>query len=121
MSKTLEVKPRVSEKAYASSQKGVYVFMVPNTTNKVEVSKAVEAQFNVSVVSVNIANQKGKAVRFYRNGKFDNGSRSDFKKAYVRLSEGQTIPVFAADEKDDAKKAAASAQTAKASKKVKKD
>ncbi len=98
MSKTLQVRPRVSEKAYAISQTGTYIFVVPTEANKVEVAKAVEAQFDVTVVSVNTVTQKGKAVRFYRKGRFDNGTRSDLKKAYVRLAEGQTIPVFAADE-----------------------
>ena len=98
MSKLLQLHPRVSEKAYALSQSGTYVFVVPTSTNKVEVAKAVTAQFNVTVISVNMTVQKGKPVRFYRKGKFDNGTRSDIKKAYVRLAEGNTIPVFAATE-----------------------
>ena len=98
MSKTMQVRPRVSEKAYGISQTGTYVFVVPTEANKVEIAKAVATQFDVEVVSVNTVTQKGKAVRFYRKGRFDNGNRSDIKKAYVRLAEGQTIPVFAADE-----------------------
>lgn len=102
MSKTLAIRPRVSEKAYAISQSGTYVFVVPTDANKVEIAKAVTAQFDVTVVSVNTVTQKGKAIRFYRKGKFDNGNRSDTKKAYVRLVEGQTIPVFAAEEPAEA-------------------
>ncbi len=98
MSKTIAIHPRVSEKAYALSQVGTYVFVVPEGTNKVEVARAVEAHYDVSVVSVNIAVQKGKPVRFYRKGKFDKGTRSDIRKAYVRLAPGNTIPIFAADE-----------------------
>lgn len=98
MSKLILLKPRVSEKAYATAQNGVYVFVVPSDANKHEVAKAVASQYNVEVVSVNMVNQKGKAVRFYRAGKFENGTRSDMKKAYVRLSEGQNIPIFAAEE-----------------------
>jgi large subunit ribosomal protein L23 len=98
MSKTLQLHPRVSEKAYASSQTGVYVFVVPASSNKISVASAVQVQFDVKVLSVNISNLKGKPVRFYRKGKFDDGSRSDIKKAYVRIAEGQSIPVFAAAE-----------------------
>ncbi len=102
MSKTTAIRPRISEKAYAQSQSGTYVFIVPTDVNKVQVAEAVAAQFDVTVVSVNTVTQKGKSVRFYRAGKFDNGSRSDMKKAYVRLAEGQSIPVFAAEEAEEA-------------------
>lgn len=102
MTKTMPVRPRVSEKAYAVSQTGTYVFIVPTDANKVEIAKAVAAQFDVTVTSVNTVTQKGKAIRFYRSGKFDNGTRSDMKKAYIRLADGQSIPVFAAEEAEEA-------------------
>ena len=102
------IRPRVSEKAYASSQTGVYVFTVPVACNKQQVAEAVAAQYGVKVVDVNIVNQKGKAVRFYRAEKFENGTRSDMKKAYVRLAAGESIPIFAAEEQEakEAEKAA---------------
>ena len=102
MTKTMHVRPRVSEKAYGLSQSGAYVFIVPTDANKVEIAKAISSQFDVTVTSVNTVTQKGKAVRFYRQGKFDNGTRSDIKKAYVRLADGQSIPVFAAEEPEEA-------------------
>ncbi len=98
MSNTISIRPRVSEKAYAMSHKGVYVFVVPGNINKLQIADAVTSQFDVQVLSVNTVNQKGKSVRFYRGGKFENGNRSDMKKAYVRLAEGQSIPIFAADD-----------------------
>lgn len=100
MNNTILVRPRVSEKAYATSQNGVYVFMVPSDVNKYQVAEAVAVQYGVKVTGVNIVNQKGKAVRFYRAGKFENGSRSDMKKAYVRLATGEAIPIFAAEEQE---------------------
>lgn len=103
MSKFILVRPRISEKAYATAQNGVYVFIVPANANKHQVAEAVKEQFSVDVVSVNIVVQKGKAVRFYRAGKFENGTRSDMKKAYVRLKDGQSIPIFAAEEQEAAK------------------
>ena len=102
MSKLVHIRPRVSEKAYATAQNGVYIFVVTTDVNKVQIAEAVASQFNVEVVSVNTVTQKGKAVRFYRKGKFDIGNRSDMKKAYVRIKEGQSIPIFAADEQVEA-------------------
>ena len=101
MSKLIHVRPRVSEKAYATAKDGVYIFVVPTNVNKVQIAEAVAVQFTVDVVSVNTVTQKGKPVRFYRKGKFDNGTRSDIKKAYVRIKEGQSIPIFAADEQEE--------------------
>lgn len=93
--KNLLITPRMSEKAYASSQTGTYVFVVPDVANKQEIASAVAAQYNVGVVNVNIVRAKGKAMRTYRGrGKFGNGVRKDVKKAYVRLSDGDSITVF---------------------------
>jgi len=90
--------PKISEKTYFLSEKqNTYVFTVPSTMNKLEVIKHVKAQYEVDAVSVNIVNAKGKAVRFVRKGgKVNKGVRMTIKKAYVRLAEGQSLPVFAA-------------------------
>ncbi len=62
MDKSMTLKPRVSEKAYGLSQTaGVYVIQVPGDANKLTVTNAVQAQFDVTVTSVNIANIPGKA------------------------------------------------------------
>jgi large subunit ribosomal protein L23 len=98
------ISPRVSEKAYElSSEKNTFVFIVPLTANKIEVKKAVESEYSVEVVSVNILKQDGKKKAAIK-GKRQRpgvGKRSDFKKAFVTLKEGQTIPVFAAQEGED--------------------
>jgi large subunit ribosomal protein L23 len=92
----------MSEKAYGSAtDKNTYVFNVPLSTNKIEIKKQVEAQYDVKVVTVNIVRQAGKVKRTVRKGgKSITGKRSDFKKAYVLLAEGQSIPVFAAVEEE---------------------
>lgn len=98
--------PRVSEKAYAQANSlNTYVFNVSLDTNKIEVKKAVEAQYDVKVESVNIVRTNGKAVnRLVNNrGIRTKGARSDFKKAYVVVAKGQTIPVFAAQEEGEDK------------------
>jgi large subunit ribosomal protein L23 len=100
----LLLSPRVSEKAYAlSSDKNTFVFIVPLSANKIEVKKAVETEYSVEVVSVNILKQDGKKKAAIK-GKRQRpgiGKRSDFKKAFVKLKDGQTIPVFAAQEGED--------------------
>lgn len=111
MTNMLSIRPVLSEKSYASSEKlNSYVFVVPKSSNKLTVKAAVEKQFNVSVVSVNIFNYKGKAKRTLRKGgRPVVGKRVDEKRAYVVLAQGNSIPVFAsldsADNKSSAKKA----------------
>jgi large subunit ribosomal protein L23 len=102
MSKTLVLKPRVSEKAYGlSKERRTYVFDVPKDANKLTVAQAVTAQFNVTVEAVNIAVIKGKAKRTVRKGgRPVAGRQNDTKKAYVVLKEGDSLPVYAAQEED---------------------
>jgi large subunit ribosomal protein L23 len=106
MSKEMLLKPRISEKAYGVSQTGnVYVFQVPVDANKLTVSQAVTAQFNVAVKDVNILNVKGKVKRtIRRGGRATTGKRSDFKKAYVTLKEGDSIAIFANEEDEKSAK-----------------
>lgn len=101
----MAVKPRMSEKAYAlSNERNTYVFVVPKDANKVTVAAAIADQFSVTVESVNINILKGKAKRTYRRGGRPlTGRTVDAKKAYVRIKEGDQIPVFAAMEEEDAK------------------
>lgn len=106
--KTMTLKPKVSEKTYAMSQGGVYVFGVPTDANKLTVTKEVIAQFGVGVTEVRILNIKGKKKRTnVKRRRPIIGQKSNLKKAYVTLKEGDSIPVFAAIEKaeKDAKKA----------------
>ncbi|GAC1386697.1 MAG: hypothetical protein NVS1B7_3520 [Candidatus Saccharimonadales bacterium] len=104
MSKLLTLRPRISEKAYGLSQtKNVYVFEVPITANRDMVAQAVTSQFAVAVKEVNILNVKGKVMRTIRKGgRQTKGRRSDFKKAYVTLKQGDTITLF--PNEDDADK-----------------
>ena len=106
-SKSVVLKPRMSEKTYAMSQSGVYVFDVPSSVNKHEVARAVQAQFNVTVKGVTVAIVKGKKKRSARKGARPvMGRRSDIKKAYVTLKDGDTLPIFATEEDKKADKKA---------------
>lgn len=100
LSKTLILKPRISEKAYDQSiNKNTYAFVVPSSTNRKEVADAVTAQFDVTVTAVNMLNVKGKVKRTVRKGgRAITGKDNNFKKAYVTLKEGNSIAVFATED-----------------------
>lgn len=103
MSKTLLLKPRLSEKAYALSEQGnTYVFDVPVAANRHAVGDAVAIQYDVSVVSVKIANTARKPVKAYKKrGRNIVSARAGVRKAYVTLASGDKLPVFAATAADD--------------------
>ena len=85
--------PHVSEKASIAADKGEFVFKVAINATKLEIKKAVEMMFDVKVEKVTTAVAKGKTKRT-RHGM---GQRSDWKKAYVRLAEGQEIDFTVAE------------------------
>ncbi|CCV64925.1 50S ribosomal protein L23 [Alteracholeplasma palmae J233] len=68
-----------------------YTFKVEKTANKVEIKKAIETIFNVKVVSVNTVTVLPKKKRM---GKYE-GFTAGYKKAVVKLAEGQKIDAFA--------------------------
>lgn len=96
----LFIYPRPTEKAYAQSQKNVYVFNVPLDATKRDIAASVEAQYEVKVTGVKTLVQNGKAIRFNRGKNRYPGTttRKDSKKAYVTLAEGSSIQVFAEPE-----------------------
>jgi len=80
--------PRMTEKSTrVGESSNQYVFKVTTDSNKQEVKDAVEKMFEVNVESVRIVNVKGKSKSF----KLRTGKRNDWKKAYVRVQEGQVI------------------------------
>lgn len=80
--------PCVTEKtAKVGDESNQYVFQVAVDANKAEVRAAVENLFEVNVESVRIVNVKGKSKSF----RMRPGKRNDWKKAYVRVQEGQTL------------------------------
>jgi large subunit ribosomal protein L23 len=83
------VKPIITEKATMASEAGAVVFQVRREATKPEIRAAVEAIFGVKVKAVNTTITKGKTKKF--RGR--TGTRSDIKKAYVTLEDGNTIDV----------------------------
>lgn len=122
MSKTIALKPRLNEKTYALAEKRVYVFTVDRSVNKHSIARAVEAQFEVKVSEVNTTNIPGKAKRIIsitgKRMKNAEGYRTDMKKAYVTLAEGQSLPFFNAIEEEDQKEQATQEKIDKAAAKV---
>ena len=79
-------RPLITEKStLLRDDKNVVAFEVDRRANKIDVKRAVEAQFKVKVAEVRIALVHGK---IRRQGKFA-GQRPDWKKAYVRLVAGE--------------------------------
>jgi len=79
--------PLITEKATLLSEKNQFVFKVAEDATKPEIKAAIEGLFKVKVTNVNTLITKGKTKRF----KGRPGVRSDVKKAFVTLAEGQSI------------------------------
>lgn len=83
--------PSITEKNTSLKEnQNKYVFEVLRKATKPEIKEAVEKLFSVNVLSVNTILVKGKKKRMGRNV----GYRSDWKKAIIRIPEGQTISKF---------------------------
>ena len=81
--------PVVTEKSTLASEHGQVVFDVAIDATKPQIKAAVEGLFSVKVKAVNTTITKGKSKKFRGRA----GERSDKKKAYVTLEEGNTIDV----------------------------
>ncbi len=79
-------RPLITEKSTElRDERNIVAFVVDRRANKIQIKRAVEAQFSVKVAEVRIANMHGKMRRQGRSF----GFRPDWKKAYVRLAEGE--------------------------------
>ena len=87
-------RPVITEKGLGVKEtERTLVFEVASKATKTEIKQAVQSVFKVKVESIRTANFPGKE---RRRGKFT-GYRSDWKKAYVRLKEGEKMPEYAAN------------------------
>jgi len=85
------IRPVISEKSYNLIEtQNQYTFQVDKRANKNQIKRAIEDAFDVRVHKVNTANVKSKPKRqgFYR------GRTAQWKKAVVRLAEGESIELF---------------------------
>ena len=84
-------RPIVTEKSTGQRDTGnVIAFEVDPGANKIDVRRAVEELFKVKVEEVRLFNVRGKMKRM---GRYE-GKRRDWRKAYVRLKEGEKAPDF---------------------------
>jgi large subunit ribosomal protein L23 len=86
--------PHISEKsAIGADENNQYAFKVATDATKLEVRGAVEQLFKVKVAGVQLLNVKGKVKR----NRYGFSKRPDWKKAYVRLEQGQEIDFAVAE------------------------
>ena len=90
------IKPIVTEKAIMQSELlNAYAFEVNTKANKVEIRKAVEAAYGVSVEKVRTINVRpDRKMRYTKTG-IQHGKTNATKKAIVQLAEGETIDLYA--------------------------
>ena len=89
------IKPIVTEKMTSISEKyNRFGFRVSPDANKSQIKKAVEEMYNVTVVSVNTMNYKGKNKSRYTKSGLIEGKTASYKKALVTLKEGDTIDFY---------------------------
>ena len=84
------IRPIVTEKSTTRLGDRTYAFEVGDASNKLQIKDAVQSYFGVRVEDVRTLRVRGKTKRF---GRFV-GKRSNWKKAYVTLVEGDSINLF---------------------------
>lgn len=82
--------PYITEKSTDLGKRGQYTFKIFDRANKTQVKRAIEELYSVEVKDVKISRKPSKKIRFGRR----EGTRPGFKKALVRLKQGQTIDIF---------------------------
>ena len=89
------IKPIVTEKANQLSEKlNSYQFRVVKEANKLQIQKAIQDMYGVTVVDVNTMNYAGKNKSRYTKGGLVNGKAPAFKKAVVTVKDGEKIDFY---------------------------
>ncbi|MDF1673454.1 MAG: 50S ribosomal protein L23 [Vicingaceae bacterium] len=89
------VKPVVSEKMTDQTEKlNRYGFLVNHTANKIQIKKAVEDAYGVSVESVNTMNYAGKSKSKFTKAGLIKGRTNRYKKAIITVAEGDVIDFY---------------------------
>ena len=87
-------KPVVSEKSSDMNEKGKYTFIVDKDCNKIEIAKAVEKMYGVTVQDVNTIRYSGKVKSKYMKSRVVSGRRPAFKKAIITVKPGDMIDIY---------------------------
>jgi large subunit ribosomal protein L23 len=89
------IKPIVTEKMERLSDKlNQYGFIVEKDANKLQIKKAIEELYGVTVDSINTIRYAGKLKSRYTRSGFLSGQTNSFKKAIVTLKEGEKIDFY---------------------------
>ena len=88
------VKPLVTEKVSSLNEEGRYGFIVSNTANKIQIKKAVEAMYGVTVEDVNTMRYQGKTKSRHTKAGMISGRTASYKKAIVKVAEGEVIDFY---------------------------
>lgn len=90
------IKPILTEKANAQQDKlRRYAFKVAKKANKLEIKKAIEGFYGVTVTNVNTAVTPAKAKSRFTKAGVISGRKPSYKKAFVTVAEGETIDLYA--------------------------
>lgn len=87
-------KPLVTEKYSGEEGANCFGFVVDKRANKLEIKNAIEKMYNVSVVNINTMVYAGKKRSRYTKSGLLLGKTAAFKKAIVKLAEGETIDFY---------------------------
>jgi len=87
-------RPIITEKVSAQNESGKYGFVVDINANKVEIKKAVEQMYGVTVADVNTMRYAGKSKTRYTKSKVISGKTAAFKKAIVTVADGEVIDFY---------------------------
>ena len=90
--KQIIIKPVITEKSLSLASRGWYTFAVALASNKPEIAHAISDLYKVTVVEIRTMIMHGKERRSGKKQK--RVTKSDWKKALVRLKEGQKIDAF---------------------------
>jgi large subunit ribosomal protein L23 len=89
------IKPLITEKmASVTDRTNAYGFVVALGANKIEIKKAIEQKYGVTVTGISTVRVDGKARQRYTKTGVVRGRSSSYKKAIVRLGEGQSIDFY---------------------------
>lgn len=87
-------RPLVTEKVSALNEKGTYGFIVDIDANKLEIKNAVEKTYGVNVERVNTLSVMGKFKTRYTKAGVLSGRKPNYKKAIVKLAQGEVIDFY---------------------------
>lgn len=89
------IKPIITEKVTKDGELfNRFGFVVDKKANKVQIKKAVEAAYGVTVVEVNTMNVRPDRTTKYTKSGLIQGKTNSYKKAIVQVQEGETIDFY---------------------------